>query len=130
MTAEDGSEAGQRALEALAAWEPRFADAAFEFGRWFRLTDDAQRFVQDCYEHGWIRGDFDWSAWATTSEAQLLRDDPSALASASPDDLGRLLTVVVRGDRFSQGELLAAWDSGLLRRIVERAAKLAERIGT
>jgi hypothetical protein len=26
-------------LEALAAWAPRFADASFEFARWFRLTD-------------------------------------------------------------------------------------------
>jgi hypothetical protein len=115
----------RQALQALAAWQPRFADPGFEFGRWFRLTEGAQRFVQDCSDHGWIRGDLDWGTWAATPEAQRLRDDPAAIATADADDLAKLLTVAVRADRFSEGELLGAWESGLLRRIVDRAATLA-----
>jgi hypothetical protein len=118
-------DADRQALEALAAWAPRFAEPGFEFARWFRLTPDAQRFVQDCSNHGWIRGDLDWGTWSGTSEAARLRDDPAALATASPEDQARLLTAVVRADRFSGGELAAAWESGLLIRIVQRAAVLA-----
>ena len=114
------------ALEALAAWQERFRDPAFEFARWFRLTDEARRFVQDCYDHGWILDDLDWAAWASSAEAQRLRDEPGALAAAAPGDLARLLTSVVRGDRFNEGDLLAAWESGLLRGVVDRAARLAE----
>ena len=39
-------------------------------------------------------------------------------------EIAKLLTVVVRLDRFSNGELLGAWESGLLGRITARAATL------
>jgi len=36
-----------------------------------------------------------------------------------------LLTTIIRGDRFSEGELAGAYESGMLRAIVRRAAELA-----
>jgi len=38
-----------------------------------------------------------------TEEGQSLRDRPEALAAASADDLAKLLTAIVRSDRFVEG---------------------------
>lgn len=132
----------QAALEALAAFAPMFADPAASFGSWARvdpreegepirmpyveLTETAARFLRTCAEYDWVRPDIDWPTWAVTPEAQRLRRDPTALAVATSDDLAHVLTVLVRGDRFYEGQLLDAFESGLLRRIAERAAVLAE----
>ncbi len=132
----------QAALEALAAFAPVFADPACRFGSWARvdprdegepirmpyveLTEIAARFLRTCAEHDWVRPGIDWPAWAVTPEAQRLRRDPAALAAATTDELAHLLTALVRGDRFYEGQLLDAFESGLLRRIAERAAVLAE----
>lgn len=129
------------ALVALAAFAQVFADPECRFGSWGRvdprdegepirmpyveLTETAERFLRTCAEHDWVRPDIDWPAWAITPEAGRLRTDPAALAAATSDDLAHLLTALVRGDRFYEGQLLDAFESGLLRRIVERAAVLA-----
>jgi hypothetical protein len=38
-------------------------------------------------------------------------------------DLAHLLTALVKFDRFDEGQLRDAFESGLLRRVAERAAK-------
>jgi Family of unknown function (DUF6508) len=130
------------ALEALAAFEPEFADPDVTFGTWssadsieddgplrlpyVELSEVAARFLRTCAENDWIRPDFDWPDWVGTPEARRLREDPDALAAATADDLAHLLTALVRGDRFYEGQLLGAFESGLLQRIVERAARLVE----
>jgi hypothetical protein len=132
----------QAALEALAAFAPVFADPDCRFATWsdagstadpdsirlsyVELTEVAERFLVACAEHGWVSPEIDWATWTATPEARRLRDDPDALASATSDDLAHLLTALVRGDRFYEGQLLDAFESGLLRRIAEQAARLAE----
>ena len=69
---------------------------------------------------------FDWGAWTNSLEALRLRDDPAALESATPNQLQNLLTVVIRQDRFVEGALAAEFESGLLVRILRRAAVLGE----
>jgi hypothetical protein len=129
------------ALEVLADFAPVFADPDCRFATWsdagtvvdpesirlsyVELTDVAARFLQTCAEQGWVRPDIDWRAWRGTPDARRLHDDPAALAAATSDDLAHLLTALVRGDRFDEGELLDAFESGLLLRIAERAARLA-----
>ena len=66
--------------------------------------------------------DFDWGTWKQTPEAISLRDDAQVLARATPEQLSRLLTVCIRQDRFCEGALEGAFESGLLTRILERAA--------
>ena len=39
--------------------------------------------------------------------------DVAAVARATPDDLAKLLTVIIRGDRFSEGEIAGAFKSGI-----------------
>lgn len=126
------------ALRAMAAFLPLLDDPAFEAGRiheseqlgdttwsfpWAELGETASRFVTMAHEHEWVTP-FDWMEWAGTEEARRLRGDPDAVASADIDQLRRLVTMCVRRDRFCEGALLGDFQSGLITRIVRRAAEL------
>jgi hypothetical protein len=73
---------------------------------------------------GWVVVGFDWMTWLQTEEGAALRDRPEALASASPDELAKLLTAIIRSDRFVEGSIVGAFESGLLVRIARRASAL------
>ena len=90
---------------------------------WFELSEQGMAFVRAL---GAIMLKFDWPTWAATPAAQVLYHDRDALASASVDDLRRIVTAVVRTDRFNEGQLSDAFDSGLMAAIARRAAALAE----
>jgi hypothetical protein len=129
-------------LLALAAFLPLFEEPGFVFGFWhggeqvspgvlaipyFSLGATASSFVHMAYDQGWVLTDFNWPAWKGTEEAITLRDNPAALEKASPDQLAKLLTVVIRQDRFAEGALNSAFESGLLTAIARRAAALVEQ---
>lgn len=67
----------------------------------------------------------DWPAWASTAEAQRLRD-VAAVADATPEQLVKLMTWIVRSDRFVEGSIEGAYESGVLGAIIARAAELAK----
>lgn len=90
----------------------------FEFGP----TEDA--FRSAVAAGGWVVMGFDWMTWLDSDEGKALRDRPEALAAASVDDLAKLLTAIVRSDRFVEGSIEGAFESGLLMRIARRAAAL------
>jgi len=91
---------------------------------WFELSDRAEAFLAAIRANRWIEP-FDWMDWAQTDEATALRDDRAALGRATLDQLQRLLTAVVRAERFSDGTLEWAFDSGLMAAIARRAQALA-----
>jgi Family of unknown function (DUF6508) len=123
-------------LEALAAFLPAFESPDFVFGAWdeppagglqlphFALSPVAEEFLAEVGRGGWIINGFDWKAWNATPEAVSLRRG-DGFDRATPIALARLLTALVRQDRFVEGTLVEAHESGLLRRIVARAAALA-----
>ncbi len=122
-------------LNALAEFLPIFETPDFEFGHfvdepgtfgYYNFSDDASRFIAVCYEMKWVNLCFDWSAWKESPEALQLFGDRTALESATPDQMQNLLTVAIRQDRFVEGALASAFESGLLVRILRRAAVLAE----
>ena len=91
---------------------------------WYELSPEPAQFVDDVRGAGWVTP-FDWPAWLSSPDGERLVRDPQAVADASPDDLGRLLTALVRQERFGDGTLAAANDSGLLAAIARRAEILA-----
>jgi hypothetical protein len=91
---------------------------------WFELSERAEAFLAAMRANAWIEP-FDWVDWAQTDEATTLRDDRAVLARATPELLQRLLTAVVRSERFSDGTLEWAFDSGLMAAIARRAQALA-----
>lgn len=130
-------------LRALASFLPAFEAPGFRFGGWaggeelapghfsmpyYAFSAAAEEFLRQGVA-GWVTPGFDWPAWAGTNEFQRLSQDPSAIAAATPDDLARLLTVLVRSERFGDGQLAAAFESGLLTRILRRADALARDLG-
>jgi Family of unknown function (DUF6508) len=128
---------GVEALRALAAWESRLADPSFSMGSWTpsRTRDDgvivmgyftpgqeADAFLRDLGRVGLVRP-FDWMAWLKTPRGEELRE-PAAVATAAPEELANLLTAIVRSERFSEGSLEGAHESGLLLAIARRASGL------
>lgn len=126
----EGRRIDVESMQALAAFLPKFEAPGFEFGDWesgwFSPSREALDFISACYELGWMKPNFDWPTWMGTEEAARLRDDPAALEQATPEQLSRLLTVLIRQDRFSDGVLGISFESDLLVRIVRRIAELAD----
>lgn len=130
-------------LDALAAVLPALEAPDADFGRWEPMargpdgTYHLPYFVRgplcDAFTGavvggGWLMVGFDWSTWARTDEAQALWKDPDAMARATPVQLARFLTALLRSERFSEGTLEENYQSGLLARIARRAAALAAEL--
>jgi hypothetical protein len=127
-----------RSLAALAAFATRLAESTFSAGEivpaqhlpdgtiqigYSALSEEAEAFVSVLYQHGWIQP-IDWAEWLRTEEAERLVQDRVYLMSAQSDQLSRLTTAIVRGDRFSDGLLLTHFERGLMAAIAARAAAL------
>ena len=124
-------------LRRLARHLPAFEAPGFRFGEWVPSREredgvivlgwyvpgpEAEAFLADL--GGWIVP-FDWMTWASSPDGQALLGHPEAVASASAEDLQKLMTVYVRGERFGEGTLENAFESGMLTAIVRRAGVLA-----
>ena len=130
-------------LDSLASFLPAFEAPDFKFAHWAEpeeaepgvvalpesvLSMAAMEFIDAAYAMDWVLRNFYWSEWMQTPEAIALRDDPGALKRATPDQLAKLLTVLIRQDRFVEGALAGAYDSGLVTAILRRAASLRDEI--
>jgi len=105
-------------------WElPPPRDGVYSLG-WYEFGPTAAAFSAAVGRGGWVITGLDWGMWLQTDEGTALRDRPEALAAAGPDQLARLLTAIVRSDRFVEGSIAGAFESGLLARIAQRAAAL------
>jgi hypothetical protein len=63
-------------------------------------------------------------AWIATPEVAALLE-PDGLRNASADQIANLLTALVRRNRFVEGALEGAFESGLILAILERAKELS-----
>jgi hypothetical protein len=96
---------------------------------WYELGSDAEAFLADARAGGWVTP-FDWPGWAASPDGQRLIGHPDAVAGATVEDLARLLTTYVRGDRFNEGLLASAHENGMLVAIARRAGRLADEIAS
>jgi hypothetical protein len=125
-------------LRVLADWEDTLAIPGLDFGQWAESTTDASgvihmpwyqyssvadAFIRSVNGAGWVQV-FDWMAWAATPAGKELLQDPSRIGAANEDDLSRLLTTIIRSDRFNEGAIASAFDRGLLLAIARRAKSL------
>jgi hypothetical protein len=116
-----------------------FEAAGFEFGRWVpsRPRDDgvivmgwyerspaADAFCADAMGLQTVSG-FDWPAWSKSERGLALIGHPAAVATASVEELANLLTAYIRADRFSEGTLAEAFETGMLTAILRRAQALS-----
>lgn len=128
-------------LRVLARFLTEFEHADFSPGGWTNmqkgedgvytmphtiLSPAASEFVRAAYDGGWVLKDFDWPQWKDTEEAQAFIHDLDLLARATPFQLAKLLTVMIRQDRFVEGSLLGHFKDGRIVAIVRRAASLLD----
>jgi hypothetical protein len=92
---------------------------------WYEYSEEIDRFVAEMYHAKLVRP-VDWMSWSGTPEAQRLIQGPAEIAHATHDELIYLLTTIIRGERFSDGEIAAAYERGTLLAIAERAAALLQ----
>jgi hypothetical protein len=105
-------------------WElPPPRDGVESLG-WFEFGPAAEAWRAAVAAGSWVVAGFDWRTWLADSEGRALHDDPNAVKTATPDQLARLLTAIVRSDRFVEGSIAGAFESGLLAAISRRAAAL------
>jgi hypothetical protein len=90
---------------------------------WFDYGDEGLGLIRDLAS---LIEVFDWMAWARTPRGEELVRKPEAIGSASLEELRRVITVVVRGDRFTEGNVAAAHERGFLVAIARRAGELAD----
>jgi hypothetical protein len=131
------------ALAGLGRWADELDGGTLEFGAWVpsttlangvrtmpyvELGTDGDRFLRDVAGLGFIVP-FPWQAWLAGPEGAAYREDRSRIAQATPEDIVRLMTSIIRGERFTEGELLDAYETGLLAAIARRARELAAHPG-
>jgi hypothetical protein len=123
------------ALRSLAAFLPRLEQPGFDFGHWVPSTRRADGVLTMPYYELSADGlalvrampvqmGFDWPAWMQTAGAKAYFQDHARVGEAPAEDLVKLATSLKRGDRFSEGTLASAFESGLLAAIARRAAVL------
>ena len=128
MTAREEPPAEPR-LDNLSAFLPVFEEPDFSVGSiggptYFDYSEAVNRFVDTAYADGWVSPEVDWPSWKETEEARRLRDDPTAIPEATVEQLQKLLTTVIRQDRFVTGALAGAFESGLLTAVIRRVDQL------
>lgn len=142
---EDGSalDIAER-LRALADLVPILESADADFGHWelpppkngvhsfgyFLFGPTADAFTAAVGRGGWVIIGFDWRSWLEADDGRAFRDRPEALAAATPNQLAMLITAIIRSDRFVEGSIAGAFESGLLARIARRAAALLAELET
>jgi hypothetical protein len=140
----DASPLTPAALRCLADWLPVLEAPGFSPGTWrggdrdargvmqmpwFEYDERIGRWPGACVGDGVIVMGFDWMRWLQTPQGVAYSSGPAplqAIAGASSADLARLVTAIVRGDRFTEGNIAGAIESGIVAAICRRAAVLLE----
>ena len=131
-------------LHALAELAPLLAAPDADFGHWelppprdgvqtlgwYEFGPAGQAFLAAVQAGDWVVVGFDWRSWMDADQGRAMRDDPDAVARADADQLAKLLTAIVRSDRFVEGSIQGAYESGLLLRIARRAQVLGQAPST
>jgi uncharacterized protein DUF6508 len=123
------------AIEALVRFLPLLESPEFSAGEWrggkadeagviqmpwFELSADARAFIAELGRYGWVYV-FDWRAWEDEAKRLI---DAGGVEVADLDNIRRLYTTLVRSDRFTEGQLAWAFESGLIVRILRRLREL------
>ena len=99
-------------------------DGAYVMPR-FAHSEVTDEFVQACYDNEWVVP-FDWMGWHGIAEEYY--PDSLLLSRARVATLARLFTAQIRCDRFVDGQLAGAIESGHIAAILRRLVAIRERL--
>jgi len=99
-----------------------FGEVVFKDGTIYpaTLAEIIQKFHEYVYEIGLVV-DFDWPHW--DEGRQILSDENTDLSKYSVVTLCKLLTAIVRSDRFVEGNLIAFFENGTILKILRGLEK-------
>ena len=128
-------------LRRLGAFIPELESSDFDFGHWAggeRLADGSSSVpyyefsarAQELIAALPVIVGFEWPAWLSTPRAKEFVENHDRIGEAGIEDLVRLTTAIVRSDRFTEGSIAGAYESGLLLAIARRAKTLADARNT
>lgn len=114
-------------IDQLLAFLPYFKDGGDGFGGNAHIDDNSRlfpsvlnektdEFVSACYDLGFIEN-FDWMAWSRDKSD--LVNSGIGIESLDLEDIRKLLTTHIRGDRFHDGHLLETLRSNTITKILE-----------
>lgn len=123
-------------LRALVAMLPDLEAVGASFGEMTSVEPDGGVIMMPSFEFNVIGDRFhslgyavgaglstdDWETWQAKEKAFL--DDNSLIAAASLDDVRRLIVTIVRAERFCDGAMQTALETGLVAVVLRRAAAL------
>jgi hypothetical protein len=117
-------------IDAIIAFLPIFQAKDFKFGELkteggirFCFSEEARRFIQAVYDHGWVVP-FNWPAWQ--HNAVRYYESPESLKTADIDTIRKLLTTHARKEQFCLGHLNAMFEEGHLTAILQRLKEIRE----
>jgi hypothetical protein len=112
--------------ESLGRWSP---SVELDDGSWQMsfavLSSEAEDLLGSLDQLG-LHIPFDWSGWEA---GRILAERPDRLEAATPAEAAMVIFAVWRSARFVEGELLEAFENGLIQRAVRRVLA-AERSAT
>lgn len=126
-------------LQAIVAFLPELEAGSFDAGSWqggeaapdgviqmpwFERSPQLDALVGAIGAAGFVTPGFDWMEWLDSREGAAMRDEPGRIERATEQDLEHLFTAIIRGDRFSEGNLAGAIESGVMARAIRRLADL------
>jgi len=110
-----------------------FETPGFSFGHfvskpgtfgWFSFSEQGNDFLFDLDRYGWVQP-FDWTpTWL--DEFSKYVNDPVMVESADAETIRKLLTMHVRAERFSEGQLCVIYEMGHLTALLRRLKAIRE----
>lgn len=82
------------------------------------LTGDA--FVQALIDNGWGTVNFDWPTFVNGPEYRGLVKAPDGFDDATSEQIAKVITSILRRDRFADGWLTSAFEDGTVLRMLKR----------
>lgn len=130
-------------ITSLTSFIDSFEDPAFQFSvNWPAVKDSdgywvsghtvinpvGRAFVKALIDNGWGIVNFDWGTFVNSSEYQELMMVPNGFNQATPEQIAKVITSILRSDRFSPGWLDNSVNDGTVLRILQRLKMIESQI--
>ena len=121
--------------EHVAESEPASAAEGLAFAERFLTVFEAaggpsaaelEEFSSACYADGMLEA-FDWIEWR--DQGHVLLETPGAMERAGFDELRRVLTMLLRQERFADGTVAHAVEQGWIHRVLHRMREVCAPAG-
>ena len=84
-----------------------------------------ETFVELAYADGWMLPGFDWGSW---DEGRAIAGDPARIKGTDLLTIRKLITALVRNERFCDGALQSAYNRGAIQAILHRIDQLRTEV--